>query len=53
MTLKELIQKVTSVGRQITSAEILVVNEIWSEVDYDFEIVQDADGTYYVQMTKK
>jgi hypothetical protein len=53
MTLRELIQKATIINNQMTSADILVVNELWCEVDYDFEIVQDTDEKYYVKMTQK
>lgn len=52
MTLKDLILKVTSVGYQITSTQIPVVDAMWQELDVDLEIVQDVDGKYYAQMTK-
>ena len=50
MTLRELIDKATSIGRQITSAEIPVIYNGVSDNLTSLELSQDNNGNYYVNI---
>lgn len=50
MTLLELIDKATVIGRQITSAEIPVIYQGASDNITSLELLQDNDGNYYVSI---
>lgn len=50
MTLRELIDKATSIGRQVTSAEIPVIYNGVSDNITSLELSQDNDGNYYVNI---
>lgn len=50
MTLLQLIDKATSIGRQVTSAEIPVIYNGVSDNITSLELSQDNDGNYYVNI---
>lgn len=50
MTLQELIDQSTSIGRQITSCEIPVVYQGISDNLTSLELCQDNEGNYYVNI---
>ena len=50
MTLQELIDKATFIGRQITSCEIPVVYNGVSDNLTNLELSQDNEGNYYVNI---
>ena len=50
MTLHELIDKATFIGRQVTSAEIPVIYNGVSNNITNLELSQDNDGNYYVNI---
>lgn len=50
MTLQQLIDKSTSIGRQVTSAEIPVIYNGVSDNITSLELSQDNDGNYYVNI---
>ena len=50
MTLQQLIDKATSIGRQVTSAEIPVIYNGVSDNITSLELSQDNDGNYYVNI---
>ena len=50
MTLQELIDKATFIGRQITSCEIPVVYNGVSDNLTNLELSQDNEGNYYVEI---
>lgn len=50
MTLQELINKATFIGRQITSCEIPVVYQGVSDNLTNLELSQDNKGNYYVEI---
>ena len=50
MTLQELIDKATFIGRQITSCEIPVVYQGISDNLTNLELRQDSEGNYYVEI---
>lgn len=50
MTLRELIDKATFIGRQVSSAEIPVSYNGVSDNLKSLELSQDNDGNYYVNI---
>ena len=50
MTLQQLIDKATSIGRQVTSAEIPVIYNGVSDNLHSLELSQDNNGNYYVNI---
>lgn len=50
MTLRELIDKATFIGRQVSSAEIPVVYNGVSDNLTSLELSQDNKGNYYVNI---
>lgn len=50
MTLQELIDQSTSIGRQITSCEIPVIYNGVSDNLTTLELGQDNEGNYYVEI---
>ena len=50
MTLQQLIDQSTSIGRQITSCEIPVVYQGVGDNITRLELSQDNDGNYYVSI---
>lgn len=50
MTLQQLIDKATSIGRQVTSADIPVIYNGVSDTITSLELSQDNDGNYYVNI---
>lgn len=50
MTLQQLIDKATFIGRQITSCEIPVVYNGVSDNLTTLELRQDNEGNYYVEI---
>lgn len=50
MTLKELVDKATAIGRQLSSAEIPVIYQGVSDNLTSIELSQDNDGNYYVDI---
>ena len=50
MTLKELVDKATAIGRQLSSAEIPVIYRGVSDNLTSIELSQDNDGNYYVNI---
>jgi hypothetical protein len=50
MTLQELIDKATFIGRQVTSCEIPVVYQGVSDNLTNLELCQDSEGNYYVEI---
>ena len=50
MTLQELIDKATFIGRQITSCEIPVIYQGVSDNLTSLELCQDSKGNYYVNI---
>ena len=50
MTLRELIDKATFIGRQVSSAEIPVVYNGVSDNLTSIELSQDNNGNYYVNI---
>lgn len=50
MTLRELIDKATFIGMQLTSAEIPVIYNGVSDNLTTIELSQDNDGNYYVNI---
>ena len=50
MTLRQLIDKATFIGRQVTSAEIPVVYNGVSDNLTSLELSQDNNGNYYVNI---
>ena len=50
MTLQELIDKATFIGRQVTSCEIPVVYQGISDNLTNLELRQDNEGNYYVKI---
>ena len=50
MTLQELIDKATFIGRQVTSCEIPVVYNGVSDNLTTLELCQDNNGNYYVSI---
>jgi hypothetical protein len=50
MTLQQLIDKATFIGRQVTSAEIPVIYNGVSDNITSLELSQDNDGNYYVNI---
>ena len=50
MTLQELIDKATFIGRQVTSCEIPVVYQGVSDNLTNLELSQDNEGNYYVEI---
>ena len=50
MTLRQLIDKATAIGRQVTSAEIPVIYQGVSDTITSVELSQDNDGNYYVNI---
>ena len=50
MTLRQLIDKATAIGKQVTSAEIPVIYQGVSDTITSVELSQDNDGNYYVNI---
>lgn len=50
MTLQQLIDKATFIGRQLSSAEIPVIYNGVSNNITNLELSQDNDGNYYVNL---
>lgn len=50
MTLRELVDKATAIGRQLSSAEIPVIYHGVSDNLTSVELCQDNDGNYYVDI---
>ena len=50
MTLQELIDKATFIGRQVTSCEIPVIYQGVSDNLTRLELSQDNEGNYYVNI---
>ena len=50
MTLQQLIDQSTSIGRQITSCEIPVIYQGVGDNITSLELSQDNDGNYYVSI---
>ena len=50
MTLQQLIDKATFIGRQVSSAEIPVIYNGVSDNISSLELSQDNDGNYYVNI---
>ena len=50
ITLRELIDKATFIGRQVSSAEIPVIYQGVSDNITSLELSQDNDGNYYVNI---
>lgn len=50
MTLRELIDKATTIGRQVSSAEIPVIYNGVSDSMTSIELSQDNNGNYYVNI---
>lgn len=50
MTLRELIDKATFIGRQVSSAEIPVIYNGVSDSLKSLELSQDNNGNYYVNI---
>ena len=50
MTLIELIDKATAIGRKLSSAEIHVIYNGVSDTLTSIELSQDNDGNYYVDI---
>lgn len=50
MTLQQLIDKATFIGRQVTSCEIPVVYQGVSDNLTNLELSQDNKGNYYVEI---
>lgn len=50
MTLRELIDKATAIGKQISSAEIPVIYNGVSDSLISLELSQDNNGNYYVNI---
>ena len=50
MTLQQLIDQATSIGRQLTSSEIPVVYQGVSDNLTKLELSQDDEGNYYVSI---
>ena len=50
MTLRQLIDKATSIGRQVTSAEIPVIYNGVSDNLTTLELSMDNNGNYYVNI---
>ena len=50
MTLRQLIDKATAIGRQLSSAEIPVIYNGVSDTLTSIELSQDNDGNYYVDI---
>ena len=50
MTLRQLIDKATAIGRQVTSAEIPVIYQGVSDTITSVELSQDNNGNYYVNI---
>lgn len=50
MTLQELIDKATFIGRQVTSCEIPVIYQGVSDNLTRLELSQDNEGNYYVSI---
>ena len=50
MTLRELIDKSTFIGRQITNCDIPVIYQGMSDNLHSLELSQDNDGNYYVNI---
>ena len=50
MTLQQLIDKATFIGRQVTSCEIPVVYQGISDNLTNLELCQDNEGNYYVEI---
>lgn len=50
MTLRELIDKASQIGRQITNCDIPVIYQGVSDNLHSLELSQDNDGNYYVNI---
>ena len=50
MTLQELIDKATFIGRQLSSCEIPVIYNGVSDNLTSLELRQDSEGNYYVEI---
>lgn len=50
MTLRQLIDKATAIGKRLTSAEIPVIYQGVSDTITSVELSQDNDGNYYVNI---
>ena len=50
MTLQQLVDKATFIGRQVTSCEIPVVYQGISDNLTNLELRQDNEGNYYVEI---
>ena len=50
MTLRQLIDKATAIGRQLSSSEIPVIYNGVSDTLTSIELSQDNDGNYYVDI---
>ena len=50
MTLRELIDKATRIGKQLTTAEIPVIYNGVSDNLTSLELSQDNEGNYYVNI---
>lgn len=50
MTLRQLIDKSTLIGRQVSSAKIPVIYQGVSDTITNVELSQDNDGNYYVNI---
>lgn len=50
MTLRELIEKATFIGRQITDCEIPVIYNGVSDSLKSIELSQDNNGNYYIEI---
>lgn len=50
MTLQQLIDKATFIGRQLSSCEIPVVYQGISDNLTSLELCQDSEGNYYVNI---
>ena len=52
MTLGDLVRKLREVGDQFNSYEVPLVDEKELKVDFDLDTIKDADGNWYVQITR-
>ena len=52
MTLGDLVRKLREVGDQFNSYEVPLVDEKEEKVDFDLDTFKDADGKWYVQITR-